>query len=124
LLERAVINTSSEGHNIVQVMNIVRAPARSVAAYMFCSEIDCKKIQRAEQHATDIWEIVEHNNYHSLVLHFGLDLPQVKNRDGVFRCIYRELPDGDIIISIHSILHPGVPVQDGVVRVFGKRLLR
>jgi hypothetical protein len=124
LLDNAVAMVSKDGReNIVQASGTIRASFMSVAAYMFCAEQGFHQITM-EESGVNQHRVVQHENDHALVFHWGFNLPSpVSDRDGVFRCIIQMLED-DCIMSAESIEHDQAPHQEGVVRIFARRLLR
>jgi hypothetical protein len=125
LIDNAVAMVSKDGRdNIVQVSGTIRASLMSVVAYQFCAEQGHNQILMEEE-TRNIHRVVQHENSHSYVFHFGFKLPSpVRDRDGVLRCISQKQENGDCINSFESIEHHQVPHQDGVARAYGRRLFR
>jgi hypothetical protein len=126
LVDRAVAMVSKDGReNIVQASGIIRASFMSVAAYMFAAEQGVKQITMEEK-GSNQHRVVQHENDHALVLHYGFKMPSpVQDRDGVFRCIIQKLENGECIMSVESIeQRDQAPLQDNVVRAYAKRLMR
>jgi hypothetical protein len=124
LLDKAVAMTSKDGqHSMVQSSATIRAPLQSVAAYVYCAEQEVKKI--LAEGSLLVNHVVEQENDHAVVLHSKMSFPRpLQDRETVTRCIYQTLPDGVIVMSFETAEHDAVPVQDGVVRCFGKRFIR
>jgi hypothetical protein len=125
LLDNAVAMVSKDGReNIVQASGTVRASFMSVVAYMFCAEQGHYQITMEEK-SVNQHRVVQHENDHALVLHYGFKMPSpVQDRDSVTRFIVRKLEDGDCILSVESTEHDQAPHRAGVVRIYAKRLMR
>jgi hypothetical protein len=124
LLNDAVRMMSKDGrHNVVKASGLVRAPIMRAAAYNFLNDQEVGRILQEEQ-SVNVNTILNWENDHCHILHWGMAAPPLSPRDGVYRFILQVLPNNEVIIAVETLDYPQMPPQKGVVRLFLRRLMR
>ncbi|GMI28967.1 hypothetical protein TeGR_g4898 [Tetraparma gracilis] len=84
------------------------------AAYNFLNDQEVGRILQEEQ-SVNVNTILNWENDHCHILHWGMAAPPLSPRDGVYRFILQVLPNNEVIIAVETLDYPQMPPQKGVI---------